>query len=240
MTTISVSASMTETEEYSVKKAVPVMLLLFLLCLIIDNSFKIISIDMAKDFNISATTVSWQATLAGLVIGIGAVVYAALADSISIRKLLTIGIILICVGSVMGYLFQHSFLLVGSLLLGGFFVNTSVIVFVLSMIIFSSSFAFMYAPMLESCISTIGKDKSGTAIGFYNLILNVAMSIGIAYTAAMMDHSAMRSTILRFISLPEASMFSNILFVLVLITAFSLFLYWVLVGRKLKMTARDM
>lgn len=112
MTTISANATITETQEYSVKKAVPVMLLLFLLCLIIDNSFKIVSIDMAKDFNISATTVSWQATLAGLVIGIGAVVYAALADSISIRKLLTIGIILICVGSVMGYLFQHSFLLV--------------------------------------------------------------------------------------------------------------------------------
>lgn len=67
---------------------------------------------MAKDFGISATTVSWQSTLAGLVIGIGAVVYAALADSISIRRLLSIGIILICAGSLMGYLFQHSFTLV--------------------------------------------------------------------------------------------------------------------------------
>jgi MFS transporter, DHA2 family, metal-tetracycline-proton antiporter len=466
MTTLSANASMTETQEYSVKKAVPVMLLLFLLCLIIDNSFKIISIDMAKDFHISATTVSWQATLAGLVIGIGAVVYAALADSISIRKLLSIGIILICVGSVMGYLFQHSFLLVvvsriiqtaglasaetlyvifvtkhlpvheqkkflglstssfalsqvigaitggyvstffhwttlflvplvtlftlpfilkylpkeetknshvdvlglflvagiaaslllyitdfnwvyllafvaagalflayisknsrafigiaffknrqfisllgvafviysvqlayifllpfllenlyglkldtislllipayllaaivgalsgkiakvlgsrqcitiamtgiiGSLLLGGFFVKTSVIVFVISMMVFSSSFAFMYAPLLDSCIGTIGKDKSGTAIGFYNLTLNVAMSIGIAYTAAMMDHSAMRSNILGILSHPVASMYSNILFVLVLITAFSLFLYWILVGRKVKMIVRD-
>jgi len=98
----------------------------------------------------------------------------------------------------------------------------------------------MYAPMLDSCISTIGKEKSGTAIGFYNLILNVAMSIGIAYTAAMMDHSVMRSNILGYLNHPDASMFSNILFVLVLITAFSLFLYWVLVGRKVKMNARGM
>jgi DHA2 family metal-tetracycline-proton antiporter-like MFS transporter len=130
--------------------------------------------------------------------------------------------------------------IIGSLLLGGLFVKTSVIVFVISMIIFSSSFAFMYAPMLDSCIGTIGKDQSGTAIGFYNLTLNVAMSIGIAYTAAMMDHSAMRSNILGILSNPEASMYSNILFVLILITAFSLFLYYILVGRKVKMTAREM
>ncbi|HGE5783614.1 TPA: MFS transporter, partial [Bacillus pseudomycoides] len=112
MSTINEGVSMKKTQEYSAKKAVPVTLLLFLLCLVIDNSFKIISVDMAKDFHISVTTVSWQATLAGLVIGIGAVVYAALADSVSIRKLFSIGIILICVGSAMGYIFQHSFLLV--------------------------------------------------------------------------------------------------------------------------------
>lgn len=461
MATIIGNASKKETKEYNVKKAVPVMLLLFLLCLVIDNSFKIISVDMAKDFNISATTVSWQATLAGLVIGIGAVVYAALADSISIRKLLSVGIILICVGSIMGYIFQNSFLmvvisrmiqtaglasaetlyvifvtkylpaneqkkflglstssfalslvigsltggyvstylhwttlflvplitlitlpyilkylpkeegknssvdviglfLVGviaaslllyitdfnwmylllfivtvvlflvyisknskafigisffqnkqfisllgvafvvysvqlayiflfpflleklyglkldtislllipayvsaatigalsgkiakvmgsrqcitiamsgiiiSLLLGGLFIQTSIVIFVISMILFSSSFAFMYAPLLDSCICTIDKEKSGTAIGFYNLTLNVAMSIGIAYTAAMMDHSAMRQNILGFISNPDASIFSNVLFVLVLITFFSLILYWITVGRKVK------
>ncbi|CAI8771001.1 MULTISPECIES: MFS transporter [Bacillus] len=459
MSTINEGVSMKKTQEYSAKKAVPVTLLLFLLCLVIDNSFKIISVDMAKDFHISVTTVSWQATLAGLVIGIGAVVYAALADSVSIRKLFSIGIILICVGSAMGYIFQHSFLLVVisriiqtaglasaetlyvifvtkhlpaneqkkflglstssfalsqligaltggyvstyfhwttlfllslvtlftlpfilkylpkeeaknsnvdvlglflvgiisaslllyisdfnwmylllfivaialfltyisknskafigisffqnkqfisllgvafviysvqlayiflfpfllekiyglqldtislllipgyiaativgalsgkvakvmgskqcitlamssiivSLLLGGFFINTSVVVFVISMVLFSSSFAFMYAPLLDSCICTIEKEKTGTAIGFYNLTLNVAMSIGIAYTAAMMDHSAMRKSFIGITSNLDASMFSNILFILVLVTLFSLSLYWVLVGRK--------
>src|SRR5699024_1239050 len=60
----------------------------------------------------SASTVSWQATLAGLFIGIGAVIYAALADFIDIRKLLIFGIVLICVGSVMGFIFQQSFPLI--------------------------------------------------------------------------------------------------------------------------------
>ncbi|PGZ95241.1 MFS transporter [Bacillus pseudomycoides] len=459
MSTTTADVSLKKTQEYSAKKAVPITLLLFLLCLVIDNSFKIVSVDMAKDFHISATTVSWQATLAGLVIGIGAVVYATLADSISIRKLFSVGIILICVGSVMGYIFQQSFLLVVisrmiqtaglasaetlyvifvtkhlpaneqkkflglstssfalsqligaltggyvstyfhwttlfllslvtlftlpfilkylpkeetknsnidvlglflvgiisaslllyitdfnwmylllfivaitlflvyisknskafigiaffknkqfisllgvafviysvqlayiflfpfllekiyglqldtislllipgyiaaavvgalsgkiakvlgskqcitlamcsimiSLLLGGIFIKTSVVVFVISMILFSSSFAFMYAPLLDSCICTIEKEKTGTAIGFYNLTLSVAMSIGIAYTAAMMDHSAMRQSFFGITSNLDASMFSNILFILVLITLFSLSLYWVLVGRK--------
>jgi DHA2 family metal-tetracycline-proton antiporter-like MFS transporter len=459
MSTINADASMMKAQEYSAKKAVPVILLLFLLCLVIDNSFKIVSVDMAKDFHISATVVSLQATLAGLVVGIGAVVYAALADSISIRKLFTVGIILICVGSVMGYIFQHSFLLVVisriiqtaglasaetlyvifvtkhlpaneqrkflglstssfalsqligaltggfistyfhwttlfllplvtiftlpyilkylpkeegknsnidvlglflvgiiaaslilyitnfnwiylllfivatilflayisknskafigisffqnkrflsllgvafviysvqlayiflfpfliekiyglkldtvslllipayiaattvgalsgkiakvlgnkqcitiamsliivSLLLGGFFVKTSVVVFVISMILFSSSFAFMYAPLLDSCICTIEKEKTGTAIGFYNLTINIAMSIGVAYTAAMMDHPAMRKNFLGIISNADVSVYSNILFVLGLITLFSLSLYWGLVGRK--------
>ncbi|MDR7002904.1 MFS transporter [Neobacillus niacini] len=459
MATLSANAIVTEAKEYNVKKAVPVILLLFLLCLVIDNSFKIVSVDMARDFHISATTVSWQATLAGLVIGIGAVVYAALADSICIRRLFSVGIILICAGSVIGYIFQQSFLLVVvsriiqtaglasaetlyvifvtkhlpaneqkkflglstssfalsqiigaltggfvstyfhwtslflvplvtllilpfilkylpkeeaknshvdvaglflvaiissslllyitdfnwmylllfivafslfliyisknskafigiaffknkqflsllgvafviysvqlayiflfpfllekiyglkldtislllipayvlaatvgalsgkiarvmgsrqcimiamtgiivSLLVGGFFVKTSVVIFVVSMILFSSSFALMYAPMLDSCISTIAKENSGTAVGFFNLILNVAASIGIAYTAAMMDHSAMRVRLIGYISNPDASMYSNILLVLALITVFSLVLYWGLVGRK--------
>ncbi|WP_026263656.1 MFS transporter [Paenibacillus terrigena] len=459
MSTTTADVSMKKTQEFNIKKAVPITLLLFLLCLIIDNSFKIISVDMAKDFNISATTVSWQATLAGLVIGIGAVVYAALADSISIRKLFIAGIILICVGSVMGYMFQHSYLLVVisrmiqtaglasaetlyvifvtkhlpaneqkkflglstssfalsqligtltggyvstyfhwtslfllslvtlltlpfilkylpkeetkkrhidvlglflvgtisaalllyitdfnwlylilfvvavtlflvyisknskafigisffknkqfisllsvafviysvqlayiflfpfllekmyglkldtisllmipgfiaatvvgalsgkiasflgskqcitiamssiivSLLLGVFFIQSSVVVFVISMVLFSSSFAFMYAPILDSCIRTIEKEKAGTAVGFFNLTLNVAMSIGIAYTAAMMDHSAMRTSFLGITSNSNASMFSNILFILALITLLSLSMYWVFVGRK--------
>lgn len=61
--------------EYSkIKKAVPILLFLFVFSLVIDNSFKLISVAIADDLNISVTTVSWQATLAGLVIGIGAVV----------------------------------------------------------------------------------------------------------------------------------------------------------------------
>ena len=101
-----------EMNEVQIKKAVPAVLALMIFALVIDNSFKIISADLASTFNLSATAVSWQVTLAGLVIGIGAVVYASLSDSISVRTLLVLGIILICVGSLLGFIFQKSFLII--------------------------------------------------------------------------------------------------------------------------------
>ncbi|MCE4970835.1 MFS transporter [Staphylococcus chromogenes] len=92
-----------------VKRAVPILLFLFVFSLVIDNSFKLISVAIADDLNISVTTVSWQATLAGLVIGIGAVVYASLSDAISIRTLFIYGVCLVIIGSIIGYVFQHQF-----------------------------------------------------------------------------------------------------------------------------------
>ncbi|MED4534714.1 MFS transporter [Metabacillus fastidiosus] len=431
-----------ETQENNVKRAIPVILFFFVFALVIDNSFKLISVEIANDLGISAATVSWQATLAGLVIGIGAVVYASLSDSISIRTLLSIGVILICIGSIIGFIFRESFtlilfsrliqtaglasaetlyviyvtkhlpkeeqkkflgfstssfslsLVIGSLTGGyvstylhwttlflipllsifilpfimkylpkekarkshvdviglvliaaiatavmlyittfnwiyilifivavvlfiayiskstkslinisffqnrhfasilivaiviytvqlgyiflfpfllekvyglgldtislllipgyitavivgalsgkiarvlnnrqaiplamiliavslfvpGLFLKSSVIIFVFSMMLFSGSFALMYAPMLNACISTIPKEKSGTAIGFYNLVLNVAASIGIAYTAAMID----------------SIQFNYVLFILAIVAVAALLIFWLLVGR---------
>ncbi|SEG23811.1 MFS transporter [Paenibacillus sp. UNC499MF] len=429
------------TPSFHAKRAVPVILLFFVFALIVDNSFKLVSVAIAEDLGISAAAVSWQASLAGLVIGIGAVIYASLADTISIRKLLSAGIILICIGSVIGFIFQHSYLLViiarliqtaglaaaetlyviyvtkhlpkeeqkkflglstssyslslvigsitggyvstylnwstlflipllslillpfilkylpkeqsrkshvdfiglllisaittsvmmyltdfnwifivifiaaAALFLGyiskskksfigiSFFQNKrfaavlaiafviysvqlgyififpfllqkmynlqldtislllipgyvtailvgslsgkiakvltnkqavsiamiiivcslalpgliggSVLVYVLSMLLFSGSFAFMYAPMLDSCIRSIPVERSGTAIGFYNLVLNVAVSIGITYTASLMD----------------AVSFGTVLWILAAITLFALLMYGLLVGR---------
>lgn len=440
------------------RKAVPVLLSLFIFCLVIDNAFKLVSVDMAEDLNISVTTVSWQATLAGLFIGIGAVVYAALADFINIRKLLVVGILLICIGSVMGYVFQDSFplivvsriiqtaglasaetlyvifvtkylpqeeqkkflgfstssfalsqvigalaagyistylgwtglfimpvltllvlpfilkyvpkeeqknghvdviglLLVGitaaalimfitnfkwaylgvffiativfllyiakakkpfihisflknrqfifllfiafviysvqlayifmfpflleniygmdlatvslllipayvlsaivgalsgkvakylntwqvistamlliaiSVLVAGLFIGSYVWIFVISMIVFSCSFALMYAPMLNACISNIPKEKSGTAVGFYNLTLNVAASVGIAYTATLMGSQSLNKTVLNYIHGAQSVIYSNTLFLLTLVAIISLVLFWVVSSR---------
>lgn len=94
------------------KVAVPVLLFCFVFCLVVDNGFKFMTKPIAEDLGLSVTTASLQATLAGIVIGIGAVVYAALADSISIRKLMVVGIAMVAVGSVIGYLFQGNWSMV--------------------------------------------------------------------------------------------------------------------------------
>lgn len=91
------------------KRAVPVILFLFVFSLIIDNGFKFVSKSIGDDLGLSASTVSLQATLAGVIIGIGAVVYATLADTFSIRKLLIAAVAMICVGSLVGYVFRTSF-----------------------------------------------------------------------------------------------------------------------------------
>lgn len=88
------------------KVAVPVLLFCFVFCLVVDNGFKFMTKPIAEDLGLSVTTASLQATLAGIVIGIGAVVYAALADSISIRKLMVAGISMVAIGSVIGFAFQ--------------------------------------------------------------------------------------------------------------------------------------
>lgn len=98
-----------ETKALNPKRAVPVILFLFVFSLIIDNGFKFASSSIGDDLGLSASTVSLQATLAGVIIGIGAVVYATLADTVSIRKLLILAVGLICVGSLIGFAFRTSF-----------------------------------------------------------------------------------------------------------------------------------
>lgn len=102
MTTTSV-----EPQKFNPKAAVPILLFAFVFCLVMDNGFKFMTKPIAESLELSTSTASLQATLAGILIGIGAVVYAALADSVSIRRLMMIGIGLVAVGSLMGFFFQN-------------------------------------------------------------------------------------------------------------------------------------
>lgn len=88
------------------KRAVPILLFVFIFCLIIDNAFKMMTKPMAEGLGIPDNEASLQASLAGIIIGIGAVVYAALADSIPIRKLMLTGVILVVAGSAIAFVFS--------------------------------------------------------------------------------------------------------------------------------------
>lgn len=91
------------------RQAIPVLLALFVFSLIMDNGFKLLSPSIATSLGLSENTVSLQATLPGILIGVGAVVYAALSDSISIRKLMIFAVIVMATGSLLGFALQGSF-----------------------------------------------------------------------------------------------------------------------------------
>lgn len=91
------------------RRAVPVLLFLFIFCLVIDQGFKFTSQPMAADLGLDAGTVSLQATLTGVLIGIGAVVYSAMADFVAIRKIIYVSIMMIVVGSLIGFFGAASF-----------------------------------------------------------------------------------------------------------------------------------
>lgn len=100
------------TKKLNPKAAVPVILFTFLFSLIIDNGFKFLNLPISQDLGLTTSEASLQATLAGIVIGIGAVVYAALADAVNIRSLLVLGVSLIAVGSIIGFVGQSVWILV--------------------------------------------------------------------------------------------------------------------------------
>ena len=60
-------------------------------------------------------------------------------------------------------------------------------VFMLSSLLFACGFALLYAPLVATAIGNIPAAKSGIAIGFYNLTINVAVPLGIAYSAKLVD-----------------------------------------------------
>ncbi|MNO13219.1 putative transport protein HsrA [compost metagenome] len=64
--------------------------------------FNIVLPEIKGEFGLSVTQVSWVSTAYALIYAIGAVIYGKLADAFQLRKLLTFGLILFCVGSLTG------------------------------------------------------------------------------------------------------------------------------------------
>ena len=98
--------------KFNPRFAIPILLFLFVFCLVIDQGFKFMTKPMADDLGLDITTASLQVTLTGIVLAVGIVIYSTLADVMSMRKLLYISIGLIALGSLVGFVFQGSWPLV--------------------------------------------------------------------------------------------------------------------------------
>lgn len=45
----------------------------------------------------------------------------------------------------------------------------------------------MYAPLIDIGLKLVPVENAGTALGFYNLCINIAMSVGFTYSAYFID-----------------------------------------------------
>jgi DHA2 family metal-tetracycline-proton antiporter-like MFS transporter len=83
----------------------------------------------------------------------------------------------------------------------------------------------MYAPLVATAIREITPERSGVAIGFSNLTINVAVSVGIAYTAKLLDLKP--SLFDGIVSTPDGfdPSFSNVLVIVAVVALLGLVVY---------------
>lgn len=94
------------------KKLMPILLFLFVLTNLMVQTFVTVSPIVAEHFFISASTVSIIVTITTITLGVCSVIYGALSDFISIKKILITGIIMLVSGSLLGFIFQDSFIMI--------------------------------------------------------------------------------------------------------------------------------
>lgn len=99
-------------KENNVQKAMPMIMLAFILAGSLQEAFNVCAPIITKDFDITSSEVSLISAVAMLTMGVAYVVYTALSDFMSIKKLLIIGIVISAIGSIAGVLFCNSFLAV--------------------------------------------------------------------------------------------------------------------------------
>lgn len=100
------------TVEKDVKKVMPMIMLIFVLAGTLQEAINICAPIISKDLQIPSSSVSMISAVAMLTMGVSYIVYTSLSDFISIKKLLLIGIAISTVGSIGGFIFSHSFILV--------------------------------------------------------------------------------------------------------------------------------
>ncbi len=103
-----------------VKKTLPWILYLIFFAVLNETVFSVSTPAILKQFDLSSTGVSWMTTMFILFFGVGTIVFGRLSDLFSIRRLLSIGILIYAFGSALGFVLQgtYGFVLLGRALQG--------------------------------------------------------------------------------------------------------------------------
>lgn len=89
-----------------IKKSVPWIYYIIFFAVLNESVFNVSTPDIARQFELDASGVSWVVTIFFIVFGMGIVIFGKLSDMYSIKKLITIGIVLYSIGSVLGFALQ--------------------------------------------------------------------------------------------------------------------------------------
>lgn len=95
--------------EKSVKKIMPLMLMMYVIATLMDSAFSIISPTLTETFGISASVVSLQVSICSVVFAICGAIYGTISDFIPIKKIIIFAILMFAGGSILGLLLQSNF-----------------------------------------------------------------------------------------------------------------------------------
>ena len=89
-----------------IKKSVPWIYFVIFFAVLNESVFNVSTPSIAEQFGLDASGVSWVVTIFFIVFGMGMVIFGKLSDMFSIKKLITIGIVLYSIGSLLGFALQ--------------------------------------------------------------------------------------------------------------------------------------
>jgi DHA2 family metal-tetracycline-proton antiporter-like MFS transporter len=101
--------SKTTAEVAEIKRCVPWIYYVIFFAVLNESVFNVSTPSIAGEFGLDASGVSWVVTIFFIVFGIGMVIYGKLSDMFSVKKLITIGIVTYCAGSLLGFVLQSSY-----------------------------------------------------------------------------------------------------------------------------------
>lgn len=103
---------MAESKDYSpadvagIKRSVPWIYFVIFFAVLNESVFNVSTPSIADQFGLSAAGVSWVVTIFFIVFGMGMVIFGKLSDMHSVKKLITIGIVVYSAGSLLGFVLQ--------------------------------------------------------------------------------------------------------------------------------------
>ncbi|TVY08482.1 MFS transporter [Paenibacillus cremeus] len=90
-----------------IKKSVLWIYYVIFFAVLNESVFNVSTPNIAEQFGLDAAGVSWVVTIFFIVFGMGMVIFGKLSDMYSVKKLITIGIVLYSLGSALGFVLQN-------------------------------------------------------------------------------------------------------------------------------------